>query len=186
MLWHFLKQLWKGKENASGSWPVACFVIYILDKIWIRDLALVQFLCLIQLKPINDRLFYIVVCLMLSVNKETWEMVVLASVWDLFCHCCTNSCIDFWKKSTVQLSSELFLVVNCALHNGLVMCDNIYLKGFFFFIVLVFLIYIPWVTGLLDTHRELLIRNTLKMGHKCKNLVSVKWPVKSHRHSGNI
>lgn len=71
----------------------------------------------------------------------------------------------------------MFLVVNCALHIGLVMCDSIYLK-FFFFIVLVFLIYIPSVTGLLDTHRELLIWNTLKMGYKCKNLMSVKWPVK--------
>lgn len=48
----------------------------------------------------------------------------------------------------------------------------------FFFIVLIFFIYIPPVTGLLDTHRELLIGSALKMGYKCKSIMSVKWPVK--------
>lgn len=33
MLCHFLKQLWKGMENTSGSWPVACFVIYTLNEL---------------------------------------------------------------------------------------------------------------------------------------------------------
>lgn len=66
MIRDFLKQLWKGKENMSGSWPIACFVICILDKIRIHDLVLIQFPCFVLWKTINDILFYIVGCLMLS------------------------------------------------------------------------------------------------------------------------